>query len=529
MSEHGMHPDPIFILGVPRSGTTLVRTILDSHPAIACGPETPWLADHQPRSAMSLWRALTEEPWGYCASFDMPREVATGAIARMIDELLMAHARARGKQRWAEKTPDNLLHVGALAEWFPRARFVHVTRNGLDVALSTARVEGARRGVSAWHEENLGLGKGTAPNAEAIATRNTPLAAALRWGHWDRLLTRALAGRPHFRLAYEDLVRAPEAVLRPLCDFLGERFEPAMLDFAGQRHEFPAWEWGSADVRGTAGIAPDRVGRGERELSPVEQEILRPIVRVRAEREMDASPAREAFRAVGALANVEELESDRFRTLMGWINDFAGPLGLRTFTNWSKVWEYPWLWLHGLADRLRPGATLVDLGSELSPMPWIAALMGARVHLIETDAQFVPLWTKLRDGLRVDAAWSVVGDERLPLESGIADVLTSFSVIEHQPDKRAAIDEAIRVLRPGGLLALSFDVCEPEMGMAFPAWNGRALTMREFEETVWRHGALRGAGAPAWNTRDIPAFLEWHRQSAPHHTYITGAAVLEKE
>ncbi len=521
MTTHDRQGDPIFVVGVPRSGTTLVRTILDSHPAIACGPETPWLADHQPRSLMSVWRALVEEPWGYCASFDMPREVATRAAARMVDELLTAHARARGKRRWAEKTPDNLLHLDALAEWFPSARFLHVARDGLDVALSTSRVSGARRGISPWHEENLGLGKGLGSDAQPLAVRNTPFAAALRWRHWDGLLARALHGRSHLRISYEDLVSHPEHVLREACDFLGERFELSMLEFARHTHELPGWEWGSADVRTTSTIERDRVGRGAREFTPVEREILEPITRPAPRRSHDRA-------ARASLASVSELESERFRTLMGWINDLAGPLGLRTFADWSKVWEYPWIWFHGLADRLGRGSTLVDLGSELSPMPWIAAMLGTRVRMIESDAQFVPAWTRLRDNLRVDVSWSIVHDDRIPLESASADALTSFSVIEHQSDKPAAIDDAIRVLRPGGLLALSFDICEPDRGMVFPEWNGRALTMNEFECLVWRHPALHAQGTIPWNTDEIPAFLDWHRRSAPHHTYVTGAAVIEK-
>src|SRR5439155_15463999 len=134
-----------------------------------------------------------------------------------------------------------------------------------------------------------------------------------------------------------------------------------------------------------------------------------------------------------------------------------------------------------------PRAHLVDLGSELSPIPWIAALLGARVTLIETDAQFEPLWRTLRTDLGVNLDWHIVASERIPIPAGSADVLSSFSVIEHQPDKPAAVQEAVRVLKPGGLFALSFDICEPEMGMTFPEWNGKALTMREFESLVWTH------------------------------------------
>jgi hypothetical protein len=91
-----------------------------------------------------------------------------------------------------------------------------------------------------------------------------------------------------------------------------------------------------------------------------------------------------------------------------------------------------------------------------------------------------------------------------------------------------AAAEVGRVLKPGGRFGLSFDICEPELGMTFPAWNGRALTMREFETTIWNQPAFGNVAPPEWNTEDIPPFLLWHRQTAAHHNYVTAAALLQK-
>lgn len=228
------------------------------------------------------------------------------------------------------------------------------------------------------------------------------------------------------------------------------------------------------------------------------------------------------------LASVAELESAPYTAFMRRMNAFATASRLRTFVNWSKVWEYPWLWRHALGSIRWPGKRLVDLGSEISPMPWFLATLGARVTLIETDPQWIPGWEILRDQLQVDVDWHLVDSERLPLADAEADALTSFSVIEHQPDKRRAIDEVARVLKPGGTLAISFDICEPELGMTFPEWNGRALTLREFDEVLWKHPAFDGGHASAWNTEDAGEFRRWHLLSAPHHNYIVGAAVLTR-
>lgn len=229
------------------------------------------------------------------------------------------------------------------------------------------------------------------------------------------------------------------------------------------------------------------------------------------------------------LASVAELDSAAFRGFMALVNGLALQWGFRVFTNWSKIWEYPWIWFNALYKVQWPQKHLVDIGSEISPMPWLIAMLGARVTLIETDGQWIPLWEKLKERLRVDVHWHIVTDETLPFPDMSADVVTSFSVIEHQPDKTRGINEINRILKPGGILAVSFDICEPEMGMSFPEWNGTALTMPEFESVIWRHPAFGNSASPEWNREDIASFLSWHKASAPHHQYVVGAAVLRKQ
>jgi SAM-dependent methyltransferase len=236
--------------------------------------------------------------------------------------------------------------------------------------------------------------------------------------------------------------------------------------------------------------------------------------------------------AAPRLASVRELESERFQMFMRACNAFAAKYELRQFTNWSKVWEYPWLFSHGLDQIDWRGKRVLDFGSEISPMPWLLAALGAAVTLIETDAQWVPRWEKLRAELGVNLDWKLVSDEALPIADASIDVVTSFSVIEHQPDKVKAASEIGRVLKAGSPAFISFDICEPDLGMTFPEWNGRAMTMAEFERELWCHPAFANADAAKsiqWNLDDIPAFKAWHLQSAAHHNYVTGAAVLVKK
>jgi polysaccharide pyruvyl transferase WcaK-like protein len=229
------------------------------------------------------------------------------------------------------------------------------------------------------------------------------------------------------------------------------------------------------------------------------------------------------------LAKTSEIELPQYKNFMNTMNSLADQWKLRQFTNWSKVWEYPWLWFSRLSSIDWTNARLLDIGSEISSMPWFLASLGATVSLIETDGQWIPIWENIRSEAGLSVDWNIVAGENLPFADESFDVVTSFSVIEHQQNKELAIAEISRVLKPGGLFALSFDICEPGMGMAFPEWNGRALTMTEFEALIWNHPAFDNNGiSPHWNTEDIPEFIKWHLQSAPHHNYVVGAAFLRK-
>jgi SAM-dependent methyltransferase/polysaccharide pyruvyl transferase WcaK-like protein len=228
------------------------------------------------------------------------------------------------------------------------------------------------------------------------------------------------------------------------------------------------------------------------------------------------------------LASVDELNSPAFRSFMSWVNAFAQVHGLQVHTNWSMVWEYPWVW-----EQIRAlpfwKTRILDIGSELSPMPWFFAALGANVTMVETDPSFVPKWSEIKELFGFSVCWELISGAALPMPQETFDAVTSFSVLEHIPDKQFAISEAVRVLKPGGLLCLTFDICEPSMGMTFPEWNSAALDMAAFDRLIWERDDLEPINSTAlWNTEDLPAFVQWNLQSAPHHNYAVGGAVLRK-
>lgn len=228
------------------------------------------------------------------------------------------------------------------------------------------------------------------------------------------------------------------------------------------------------------------------------------------------------------LASVDELQTAQFTDFMQTLNCFAARYGLRQPLLHTEAWKYPRLWFSALSSEEWRSARVLALGSEISPMPWFLASLGAKVTLIECGPQWIATWERLQKETRLDVDWQIVQDEKLPYPDCCFDVVTSFSVIERQTDKRLAINEIARVLKPGGLFALSFNICEPELGMTFPEWNGRALTMREFEEVLWNCPDFSSAEKPVWNTGDLNKFVKWHLQSAEHHNYSVGAAAFRK-
>lgn len=506
---------PIFIIGVPRSGTTLLRVLLDSHPHIACGPETPWLCAHHPATVGSLVEYMSEDRHGYAKNFDGTREEVFAAARVFVDSLLSAYARRKGKRRWAEKTPENLRFLPFLRELFPDARIIHLRRNPLDVAISTSVVPAHRQGITPFNESRLGLFYG-------VSITNNVFNALLRWVYWDRMIVSGLTGVDVVPVQYEELVRTPEPVLRRVLAFAGEDWVPEMLNFMDAPHEFPAWEWGSADVvhySGSArGITPERTNRAERELTPVDREILETLLR-----SVD-SPVPIVPRA--RLANHPEVTSEKFVRFVSWYNSFAEPLGLDTLPLGAKHWEYPWLWMEALGQVHWPGKHVLDTGGSNSALPWILAMLGAKVTLLAANSDHIHVWERLRDGLSVPVEWRIAPTHVLPVPDSSVDVVTSFSALDRFADKSVALDEYARVLGPGGLLALSCGIGEP--GMHFPPWFGTALSLSEFAGVVWKHPAFGNLAPPDCDPDDIPVFRYWHLHTHEHRDYVTAAAVMRR-
>jgi SAM-dependent methyltransferase len=228
------------------------------------------------------------------------------------------------------------------------------------------------------------------------------------------------------------------------------------------------------------------------------------------------------------LARMSELQGPEFSKIMAQINGVARRCGLQEYDTYSRIWEYPWVWLQLKALKGRK-IRVLDVGSERSPFSWFLSTQGFDVTVSDVTANYWRFWQRASQQLGVAVNKCVLDAEKLNFSTSSVDIYLSVSVIEHVRHKVKAITEAARVLKPGGLLILTFDICEPDMGMTFPEWNGRALSMREFDELFCRSPWFKTEVSQLpWNTKDILEYLFWNRTTAVHHNYVTGAAVVQR-
>lgn len=216
---------PLLILGVRRSGTTLLRVMLDRHSQLAVPDESyfvPQLADRHLRRVDvdefvdDLRRIDTLAEW------DLPLDrvrarlhdgMPTGAA---IGTVYAVYAEERGKPRWGDKTPMYMQNLRLLERLFPDALFVHLIRDGRDAATSFLSMP---RGIvtETWMHPRT--------PADFACQWRTEVSAARRLG--------GRVGSRYLEVRYEDLVADVESGLRRICEFAGLEYESQLADYAG--------------------------------------------------------------------------------------------------------------------------------------------------------------------------------------------------------------------------------------------------------------------------------------------------------
>jgi protein-tyrosine sulfotransferase len=288
MSSEAAHG--IVILGMPRSGTTLLRRLLDAHPAICCPPETNLLS--------AAARFLREEAFAGGVSIGVlsglsfagiPEQVVIARLRELVFGLLQDICRQRRKKHWAEKTAFNVFHLDQIELLCRGAcRFLCLVRHPLDVVCSIKELtDKMEMYVAELHAY--------------VRQYPAPLEAfAHAWVDAHARLRRFVRDYPAdcLTLRYEDLVQHPAEELQRVFDFLGEPADvPAIL--AQALHRTEAIGLGDWKTYERQAIHTDSVGRW-RHLSP--STVHRLVKIIAAEMELAGYPPVDAVSPEADLA-----------------------------------------------------------------------------------------------------------------------------------------------------------------------------------------------------------------------------------
>jgi hypothetical protein len=255
------------VLGCVRSGTTMLRAVLDSHPDLAVPPESYFVVPaleqraryERPGGGLDLDQLLAAvaaersfpdwhlEP----AALDQVRATGPATVPDALLALYRAYAQQQGKARAGDKTPSHLLHVDLLASSFPTARFLHIVRDGRDVVPSI-----------------LGMSFGPDRFAEGVL-------------FWQRRVEQGRAagvrlGPGHYReIHYEQLVADPEPVLRDeVCPFLGLAYSDEMLRYHERADELIGGLRATRHVQGVRRPPTQGVRDWRTALAPHDQQLF---------------------------------------------------------------------------------------------------------------------------------------------------------------------------------------------------------------------------------------------------------------
>lgn len=215
---------PIFIIGVHRSGTTLVRFILSSHSEIYIPPESDFIPRfflRHPNKTLTArdikqllhiiytrYRFVEDWQGSQPDCRDFLDETGATTPANFLNRLYGLYALQNGASRWGDKTPIYTSYVSLIHHIFPRAQFIHILRDPRDAAASLL---------------------------ERYEHREFHVDIYFAAANWVRRITKARADAvslpvgQYLEIRYEELVSTPEPVIRKICNFLNQGFQPAMI------------------------------------------------------------------------------------------------------------------------------------------------------------------------------------------------------------------------------------------------------------------------------------------------------------
>ncbi len=265
---------PVFIVGMSRSGTTLLSRMLDAHSQIAILPET-WMYvvldrlgcveqfSHCSQASLffnEVWQNLKgyRDPAASVLACEASKQVGyVGPTARVLERLGRAYAKERNARIWGEKTPAHALWLPQIRTLFPQARILFMVRDPRDVLVS--------------YDDRWDEGK-----------RNTSYIAStcyLLKYYMNHLLHRPAFPTEQIRwVRYESLVSEPSAELENVCGFLGVDFEPSMLAFYRRVHVERDTPGGEHHALLSRPATTEKIGRYREALTPTQIALVEHVL-----------------------------------------------------------------------------------------------------------------------------------------------------------------------------------------------------------------------------------------------------------
>lgn len=294
-SGRGDDDTPFFIVGSGRSGTTLLRSLLSAHSDLAVTPETHFMkrADRAgaarrdaPADFTAFWRDLTT--WKRFVDLGVQPDDVLARIQHagsftfrtIFAAMLQTYGDSRGKRRVGEKTPGHRFYLDRIFTWFPGTRILVIRRDPRDVVASHL--------LSPWVTGQMSPNRLRAPLVRRLRLFHVAERAHL----WRQANGKLLAGatedpRMHV-VVYENLVTEPERELRQICAFLGEEYQPSMLnrraparttsdqETAGDGAAWTDWEK-THNVNADAPVSAGSIGQWRERLSAKEAALVESI------------------------------------------------------------------------------------------------------------------------------------------------------------------------------------------------------------------------------------------------------------
>jgi hypothetical protein len=214
---------PVFVVGSPRSGTSILTWCLGQHPNMFPVPESNWMGDFAISVAIGHQIGAARGDRSILSAMDISQDELFAILGRSINDLILRHRKdlerkrqvtseeSEPKGRWVDGTPEYSFHICGLRKLFPKALFIHLVRDVRSVVRSMLNFR-----LVAGHD---------LVNNEQEA-----------YNYWFRtvssclLAERAYGPRVVLRLRYSDLLNAPEIAMRSVLEFIGERYTTACLN-----------------------------------------------------------------------------------------------------------------------------------------------------------------------------------------------------------------------------------------------------------------------------------------------------------